>query len=431
VNVLITNSQEDQAYLVLRALRGTADRILITMSGDSFFGRWGGMSPWSRYVDKRYRVPDCTADWRAGVIGPENTAAEERYIERIEEICALERIDFVFPSYDAEVCVLAKNRERLKLQGVTAVVPNFEAVEWTIDKSLTLAAAERAGFPVPRTRQPQSIEELRQASRELKAPWVLKPRCNAHGVNIRLVGDLAELEVAWTELNRLQERPLLQEYVPPASKRNFYVLANPDSEIVTLFSPRVQRLRKIGTTAPCAAVVSTADVPYHEEVRALLREAGVWGALTVQSIIDARDGEPRLMEINPRFGHNLWFRTELGINEPLMYLRMAAGEAPGDPPPLREGVLLLDPLWDMLHLLGQALDQSAAWLRSVFRRAGTTEDLAEKEHLGELLKDLREEYFGRTPRITNPLNRGYLSDPLPPVARIIRVIAQAIKRRAA
>jgi len=430
VRVLVTNTQEDQAYLIVRALREAADRIVVTVSGERFPRGWSGMSPWSRLVDKRHRVPDCSADWRAGTIGPDNTPAEQRFIERIEEICTLENIGYVYPSYDAEVYVLSKNRERLARLGVTAVVPDFDAVSRIIDKSLTLAAAERAGFPVPRTRVPASLEEAQQAGRELEAPWVVKPRCNAHGKNVRLARDSTELENAYAELSRIQERPLVQEFVPAASKRNFYVLAGPDFEIVTLFSPRVHRLRKIGTTAPCAAVESTADIPHRDEVRALLREAGAWGALTVQSIVDARDGEPRLMEINPRFGHNLWFRTELGINEPLMFLRMAAGEAPGNCPPLREGVLLLDPLWDLLHFMGQSLDQSMAWLRSALRPDPDRRGAVEREHLGALLKDFRAEYFGDRPRITNPLNRGYLSDPLPPVARFLRVFLQAIGRRA-
>ena len=32
------------------------------------------------------------------------------------------------------------------------------------------------------------------------------------------------------------------------------------------------------------------------------------------------------MEMNPRLGYHLWFRTEAGINEPLMSLKIARGE---------------------------------------------------------------------------------------------------------
>jgi biotin carboxylase len=434
MNLLITNTQEDQAYLVLRCLRNRFSRIVVTISGDSAFQRWGAMSAWSRHVRKRYRVPDCSADWRAGAIQVANTPAEERFMRRIEEICALERIDCVFPSYDAEVYVFSKNRERLASQGITAVVSDYEGVARLIDKSITLAAAERAGFPIPRTRVPDNLEELRQAAAEIEPPWVLKPRCNAHAVNIELARDREELERLYGRLCNTQDRPLLQEYVPAATKRNYYVLVDRDSEARSVFTPRVRRTRKIGMRTPCAAVESSREVPYESEMRRLLKELGVWGGLTIQTIIDARDGRPKLMEINPRFGHNLWYRTELGINEPLMLLRMVLGEDPGPAPPFEEDVLLLDPLWDLLHLVGQSVDQSSAWVRARLRRraeaTGHVNDPFEREPLGPLLRNLREEYFGAGRRLTSPLNRGYLSDPLPPLVRGFRVAAEALQHRA-
>jgi glutathione synthase/RimK-type ligase-like ATP-grasp enzyme len=430
MNVLITNTQEDQAYLILSCLTGHVGRIVVTMEGSSSFKRWSGMSPWSRHVSKRYPVPDCAADWRAGTIQRENTPAEERYLQRIEEICALERIDVIFPSYDAEVYVLSKNRERLARAGVTAVAPDFESVSRVIDKSLTLAAAERVGFPIPRTRIPSSLEEAKQAARELEPPWVLKPRCNAHGVNILLARDEDELEQVYRRLEAVQERPLMQEYVAAETKRNFYLLVDRDSNVRSVFTPKVHRTRKTGMNTPCAAVESTREVPYETEMRALLKEVGIWGGMTLQTIVDIRDGRPKLMEINPRFGHNLWYRTELGINEPLMLLKMAQGLDPGPVPPFEEGVLLLDPLWDGLHLLGQSVDQSIARLRGKRQDSESNGEPYEAESLGPLAADLRAEYFGPGRRVTSPLNRGYLKDPVPPLTRIVRVFVEALQRRA-
>jgi predicted ATP-grasp superfamily ATP-dependent carboligase len=430
MNLLITNTLEDQAYLILRCLREVASRIIVTVSGDNGFQRWGGMSVWSRHVSKRYRVPECSADWRAGIIQAGNTPGEERYVQRIEEICALERIDCVFPSYDAEVYVFAKNRVRLAARGITAVVPDFDGVSRILDKSLTLAAAERVGFPIPRTRVPGNLDELYAAAAELDPPWVLKPRCNAHAVNIRLAHDLTELERYFDELSAIQSRPLLQEFIPTATKRNYYLLVDRNSELRSVVTPNVHRTRKTGMQMPCAAVVSTREVPFEAEIRSLLKDLGVWGGLTLQSIVDARDNRPKLLEINPRLGRNLWFRTELGINEPQMLWRMALGEDPGPVTPIEEGVLLLDPLWDLLHLLGQSVDQSLGRLRSKGRGADDDTGPPKTEPLGPLLRSFREEYFGPGRRVTCPLNRGYLSDPLPPLARIVRVFVEALMRRA-
>jgi hypothetical protein len=66
VNLLITNVQEEQTYVMLRCLRQEAKKVIVTMTGDSWLQRWSGMCTWSRYVSKRYRVPDCAADWKTG-----------------------------------------------------------------------------------------------------------------------------------------------------------------------------------------------------------------------------------------------------------------------------------------------------------------------------------------------------------------------------
>jgi biotin carboxylase len=431
MNLLITNTEEEQPYLILSALRHEVARIVVTVSEGNLLRRWWNSSAGSRFVSKRYTAPDCSADWRAGRIEADNTPNEERYIRRIEEICDLERIDVVFPSYDAEVFVFSKNKARLAQRGVVAIVPDYEALTRVLDKSLTLQAARNVGFPMPATRIPEDLEGLRAAANEIGGPWVLKPRCNAHGANIMLADTLDELERAYTTLSAIQPRPLLQEFVPALTKRNFYLLVSPALEVVSLMSPRVHRFRRVGVRAPCAAVESTRDVPCTAAVRALVRELGVWGGLTLQTVVDERDGTPRLMEINPRFGHNVWYQTELGINAPLIYLCLALGRDPGPIPAVPEGVLLLDPLWDSLHLLGQCVDQSRTWLRSQWRGTPAPAGPYRPDSIPEMLRAFRAEYFSRRKRIICPLSRGLFSDPLPPLVRTGRTLLKAVARRVA
>lgn len=429
MNLLVTNTLEEQPYLILRCLRHEAKRIVITVEEGNLLKRWAGISAWSRHVSKRYTVPDCSADWLAGRIEADNSPAEEAYIQRIEEICSKEEIDTIFPSYDAEVFVFAKNKERFSRQGILTVTPDYSALTRILDKSLTLEAAHKVGFPSPLSYTPSSREELLSAAAGLAAPWVLKPRCNAHGANICLARDLDELETTFSQLNDSQERPLLQEYIPAQSKRNYYLVVSPEFEIVSLFSPRVHRFRRVGMRTPCAAVEATLEVPHTSEISALVKELGIWGAMTVQTIVDERDGIPKLMEINPRFGHNLWYRTELGINEPLIYLRLAQGRPTGDVPSFPVGVLLLDPLWDVLHLLGQCLDQGKTWLLARFKKQESAEKPFAEDSIPQLLQAFRTEYFSRTSRVTSPLNRGLFSDPMPPLVRIGRTLLEAIGRR--
>jgi hypothetical protein len=137
------------------------------------------------------------------------------------------------------------------------------------------------------------------------------------------------------------------------------------------------------------------------------------------------------MEINARFGHNIWYQTELGVNAPQIYLRLALGRDPGPIPAVPEGVLLLDPLWDSLHLVGQCLDQSRGWLRSKMRGAPAPAGPYQADAIPDLLRAFRGEYLGRRPRILSPLSRGLFSDPLPPLVRTGRTVLKALARRVA
>ena len=103
-------------------------------------------------------------------------------------------------------------------------------------------------------------------------------------------------------------------------------------------------------------------------------------------------------------------------------------DIPGDgqPPPLREGVILLDPIWDLLHLLGRSLDQALANIRAWFGASQHLSGSLEKDSIGGLIRSFRAEYFGPHERVTSALNRGWLSDPLPPLLRISKTLAQAV-----
>lgn len=416
MNILITNAQELQSYTILRCLRPEARRIILTEGGDSVASTgFRGMAAYSRFVDRAYQVPRFADDWLAGRLEPANTAAEEAYIRRIEEICRLERIDAIFPSLDPEVYLFAKNKARLAGQGVVAVVPEPEVIRIPMDKALTIRAALEAGFPVPRTWFPESACDVERIAAEGRPPWIVKPRFTAHGAHMVYVDDAANLPHAYAQVAAFQRDPLVQEYITGGLRSNYYITVGRDGEMLSVFTPKVMRTFRAGYRVSSKTCISASAAPYLGELRALVRGLGLWGGYTIQTQVDPRDGSPKLLEINARLGQHLWWRTGLGVNEPKILLQLARGEQPSGNLDFPDGVSLLDPYHDFFFLLNQAVNTLFAAARRLLGR-GSPASPADAEEFPGVLATLgwyRRDYLNRRRKILCPEVSNLLSDPYP------------------
>ncbi len=140
---------------------------------------------------------------------------------------------------------------------------------------------------------------------------------------------------------------------------------------------------------------------------------GWWGGATVQTKVDPRDDRLKLMEINPRLGVGLWLRTELGLNEPLMCLKIARGETVephlDDPP----DCLLLNPIEDFPDLFLQLLDLGIYRTRSLLFGTESIDTFTPPDTVSEILGGYGASYFSKAERRFSPHFRYALEDPLP------------------
>lgn len=417
MRILITNPHEPQAFVIIQCLRRHASRIVLARGGHSFVSdTFSGMAAYSRFVNAAYDVPSCAADWLAGRLEAENTEREEAYVRRIEEICRREELDVIFPSLDPEVYVFAKNKARFAAQGIVTVVPDLEVLRVPMDKGLTILAARRVGFPCPQTYYPDTLADVAEIASQCPSPWFIKPRFSAHGANITLATSSSELEASYLRARQLQHVPLVQEYIPGDQRQNFYLTVNRDGEILSLLSPRVLRTHASDLRVACKVAVSASNAPYLDELKALVRELGLWGWYTVQTKVDPRDGIPKLLEINPRLGQHIWWRTGLGVNEPLICVQLARGESPTGNLQFRDGVMLLDPFFDLFDLYWNVLHTIEMIARRLSgRTARASGGVANARNIGVLatLRRHVQDYVNLRPKVFCPEVASLLVDPYP------------------
>ena len=97
-------------------------------------------------------------------------AKAENFIDRILEICELEKIDVVEPIVTRELMKFAQAKQRFDEKGIKLIVMSPETLEIVNNKANLLTAIKKAGLPCPEFRVVHSVRELEAACRELGFP---------------------------------------------------------------------------------------------------------------------------------------------------------------------------------------------------------------------------------------------------------------------
>lgn len=417
MRLLITNARCTQAYSSLRALRPHAEWITVVMSGPPAFGFWPTChAAYSRLVDRRCRVPDPEQDWHAGTIQRENTPAEQAFVDAMLSVCERDQIDTIFPSNDPWIYVLAKNRERFADHGVLVPLPDYETVLTPLDKYQTIRCAQEAGFPTPRTYLPESDGDFERIVAETPSPWMVRPRFTSGGRGMKIVTEAGLLKATAQATAAEHGTPMVQEYIPGRGNQSYYIVLDRSGRPISVCAPKVVRVSGRVMRNATGACVIAENAPCTAEAVRLLARTGWWGGATVQTKIDARDGIPKLMEINPRCGMQLWSRTEIGINEPLLWIQIARGESPDPVVPGVDfplGRLMLDPFADFMNFFVELADLAVYRCRTKVLRRRSVDPASAPPGLAEMLRTYRDEYFGPHQRVYHPSFRYVLQDPRP------------------
>lgn len=412
MNLLVTNARTAQAYVIVQCLRPFAKKIVVETCGRSALAARISPAANSRLVDRRYRVPYASRDWQAGRIQRENTEAEEAYLQAILRVCEEEEIDTIFPSLDPQVYIFSKNLHRLKERGITAPVPDYDTLLGSLDKYRTIQAAAASGFPHPRTVLGDDDEAVRRFASEVKPPWVVRPRFTAGSVGFELVTDGAQLVARAQAVREKFGIPLVQEYIPGTGRQNFYVVLDARGEEAFSLCPRVIRCTSRIFRNATAACESAVEHPLMPRVLGLARQLNWRGSITIQTKIDPRTGQPCLMEANPRLGTHLWYRTSLGVNEPLMCLKIARGEAVEKVTSVPLGALMLEPTEDAMGLGFELLDWLLYRIRIGWLGRAPLDPASPPPSLRQMYREYAACYLNRRPKILSPLFTCWLRDPL-------------------
>ena len=289
--------------------------------------------------------------------------------------CALEGW-VLFPTGDEDAAFVARHHEMLS-RCFQLTTPPWETVRWTYDKRLMTSLASCLKIAQPWTICPRRRADL--ASAGCPFPVILKPAFK-QGLNALTaakawrVDDLQSLLARYEEACALvdPETVMIQELVPGdgESQFSYAALCEHGEPLAWIVAKRKRQIpMDFGRFSTCVESVDEPGVV--EPSLRLIRALGFTGILEVEFKRDSRDGNYKLLDINPR----LWGWHTLCARAGVDFVYWLWLMAQGKPVPQirgRSGVRWSRISADLPVVMAEILKgrlSVAAYARSLFRRS--------------------------------------------------------------
>ncbi len=272
------------------------------------------MSRYSRYCKSYTKVPDFFVE-------PDN------YFEATCE--ALRKTDarVLLPCHE-DVGIFCRRKKELP-QGVLTSLPDWDSYRVAEDKLSVLDVAAKAGCPAPMTTKVESWDHLEDLSRSSEWPIVLKTHIGNSAKGVRIARNREELFAKYKELVETfrlpQERwPFLQEFLPGDAAGVCMLYQN--GRCVTSFAEQYIRCKEPGKFG-----TSTLREPF-ENPHLIARATAVmdrlkWHGVAHIDFVADKNGDFRLIEVNPRLWGALALSMFSGVDFPYLWYLAAVGES--------------------------------------------------------------------------------------------------------
>ncbi|RLM57648.1 carboxylate--amine ligase [Halobellus sp. Atlit-31R] len=283
----------------------------------------------SKYCAERVTVPAPTDDFPA-------------YRDALLDLAGREDVATVIPCREEDAYLLSKYRSEFEAH-VSLVVPTLDALEVVHDRRRLFDAAAEAGVPIPETQLLSEVDawdspRLIKSRYNLVTDAYLDSHPSAEPTEVNRIDHVAPGDPPDAEEVRaaMGHDPIVQEFVPNDGKYMFAALYNHGDPLSTFQHEQIRGNSYIGGGG---VYRRSTDIEALERVaRKLLGRLEWHGLACIEYIRDARTGEFKLLEINPRMWQSLPSTVYAGADFPYHYWLTASGHAERIDPDYELGV---------------------------------------------------------------------------------------------
>lgn len=305
--ILVTGAGGSPAVNFTRSLRKAPEKFYIVgTDADKYYLL-------RAEVDKRYLAP---------------MANDKDYLKVLNAIIAKEKIEFVHAQNDTEVNFLSENREKINAK---LLLPSKETVQICQDKFLSFEKWEAAGIKVPYTTIIRNKSDLEKAFKKLGGKMWIRAISGAGGRGSLPVYDM-DTAINWLDFQKGWDGTFSASELLEKDTITWMSLWHEGKLVVAQGRRRLYwELGKISPSGVTGATGGgeTVSDPVLDDIaqRTVLaidkKPEGLFGV----DLTYDKNGLPNPTEINiGRFFTTHQFFTEVGLNMPYIFVKLAYGE---------------------------------------------------------------------------------------------------------
>lgn len=229
---------------------------------------------------------------------------DENFLEHLLDVCSKFEIDVLVPTVDCELLKIAEAKNEFDRIGVKILSESAETLKLCLDKNTLMEKFKGKVFA--------PISDVLDANfniQDCSFPLFIKPRNGSGSRGILKIETSQELN-AQPKNSSL----LIQEFLP-GKEYSVDVIANYDGEILAAV-PR-ERMKVDSGIAVTSRTLRNERLEIYAKVVAKM--IGIKFVANIQFKLD-KNGEPKLLEVNPRFPGTMPLTVKAGVNMPLIAL---------------------------------------------------------------------------------------------------------------
>lgn len=300
INVLVTDSTYKHSLGIVRALGKEGIKPYILSN------RAGALCSLSKYAKKELILPI------------------KYTLEELIKISKENNIELIILVGTNSFKKIVPWKTQLKAEGIEVVTPDESTQNIALSKPRTYELAHNIGVPTPITIYPKSFNELNDIKENIKYPCVIKGLYEVGANIVDYAHNKNELITKYKILcdkNNITEKdglPMLQEYISGQGCA-FFAVFNKGKCGPTFQHKRIREYPVTGGASVCAE--SERNPALEKYGRALLEALNWHGVAMVEFKLNS-NGDPILMEINPKFWGSTDLALEAGVNFPLELIKI-------------------------------------------------------------------------------------------------------------